>query len=206
MQIKKLKQNTKKSLQKIRSIFCKLKPITYYLSPNYGFTLVETLVAVSVLVVAVAAPMTLAAKSLLTAFYAKDQITASYLAQEAIELVRNQRDQNFIRILQGDSTAAWLDGITTTGSSFTIDARNGAMDSCGGVCDNLYLNKVDGIYAYSTGSGWQKSRFVRTTTVDMVSGSNDNEAVIAVVVQWNGSFGSRTFTLSEHIYNWVPGS
>ena len=49
-----------------------------------GFTLIETLVAVSLLTVAIVAPMTLTARSLSAAYYARDQITAFHLAQEAI--------------------------------------------------------------------------------------------------------------------------
>ena len=47
-----------------------------------GFTLIETLVAISLLMVAIVAPMSLTARSLATAYYARDQITAFHLAQK----------------------------------------------------------------------------------------------------------------------------
>ncbi len=57
-----------------------------------GFTLVETLVAISVLVVVIVGPMTLAAKGLQNAYHAREQLAATYLAQEGFEIVRAVRD------------------------------------------------------------------------------------------------------------------
>jgi Tfp pilus assembly protein PilV len=172
---------------------------------SFGFTLVETLVAVSVLVVAVAAPMTLAARSLLSAYYAKDQITAFYLAQEAIETVRNTRDQNLINRLNNGSSIDWMSGIPgTTGQAFIVDARDGSMDLCIGTCIRLNLNKIDGLYGYETGSDWQESRFRRSVRVHQVAGMDQKEVVVSVQMEWHGSFGNRTFTISENLYDWVP--
>lgn len=61
-----------------------------------GFTIIESLVAVSVLMIAVTGPLALAARGLSYSQYAKDQITAFYLASEAIEAVKNIRDANMI--------------------------------------------------------------------------------------------------------------
>ena len=70
-----------------------------------AFTLIEALVAVSILMIAIASPMTLAQKGLSTATLSKDQMIASFLAQDAIEAVKNIRDQVAIR---GNDTD-WLD-------------------------------------------------------------------------------------------------
>lgn len=59
-----------------------------------GFTLIESLVAITILVMAVTGPLTLASKGLTYASYAKDEITAFYLAREAVDAVRNIRDAN----------------------------------------------------------------------------------------------------------------
>ena len=75
---------------------------------NYkaGFTLVEALVAISILMIAIASPMTLAQKGLSTATLSKDYMIASFLAQDAIEAVKNIRDQIAISSVSGD----WLNG------------------------------------------------------------------------------------------------
>jgi Tfp pilus assembly protein PilV len=58
-----------------------------------GFTLLEALVAISILMVAVAAPITIAQKGISSAVYTKEQMIASYLAQDAIEYIKNIRDE-----------------------------------------------------------------------------------------------------------------
>src|SRR3989338_10635926 len=87
-----------------------------------GFTLVETLVAVMLLSVAVVAPMSLAAKSLGSAYYARDQITAFYLAQEAIEALRSIRDSQILIIAGSSSGVPDIFGlISQKNEKFTID-------------------------------------------------------------------------------------
>src|SRR5258708_2821268 len=76
-----------------------------------GFTLLETMVAVTLLAVAIVAPMQLTAQSLASAYYARDEVTAFYLAQEGIEAVRNVRDNNILLDSQGGSTVNLLNGI-----------------------------------------------------------------------------------------------
>ena len=65
---------------------------------NSGFTLIETLVAISLLSVSIVAPMALASQSLAAAYYARDQITAYHLAQEAIEAMRSIRDRQILKL------------------------------------------------------------------------------------------------------------
>src|SRR3990167_9485995 len=69
-----------------------------------GFSLIETLVAVLLLATAITGPLTIASKSFLVATVAKDQVTAFYLAQDAVEYVRFARDSNKL------SGSDWLSG------------------------------------------------------------------------------------------------
>lgn len=165
-----------------------------------GFTLIETMVAITILVVAVAAPLTLAAQSLFAAFYAKDQTTAFYLAQEAVEMVRNKRDNNMLSFLSGNSTG-WLDNIPV-GTAFQVDVPNDVLDStCGSTCLDTKLLHNGTFYNYQTGD---TTRFGRSVLVTQ-NPSLTNEAIIAVTIEWQtGSFRERSFTLQERIYNWVP--
>lgn len=164
-----------------------------------GFTLIETMVAITILVVAVSAPLTLAAQSLFAAFYAKDQTTAFYLAQEAIEMVRNKRDGNMLRFLDGESIS-WLDSIPV-GTNFQIDAQNDTMTTCGSTCLDTKLLHNGTFYNHQTGDS---TRFGRSVLVTQ-NPDLDNEAVVQVTIEWQtGSFRERRFTLQERIYNWIP--
>lgn len=66
---------------------------------NKGFTLLEVLVAISILMVAVVAPITIAQKGLSSSGYSRNQMIASYLAQDAIEYIKNRRDYAAINSL-----------------------------------------------------------------------------------------------------------
>lgn len=164
-----------------------------------GFTLIETMVAITILVVAVAAPLTLASQSLFAAFYAKDQTTAFYLAQEAVEMVRSKRDNNMLQFL-GGGTAGWIDNIPVN-SSFHVDIPNDTMTVCGLTCLDTKLRHDGVFYNHQTGDA---TRFGRSVLVRQ-NPTLTNEAVISVTVEWQtGAFRPRSFTLEERIYNWVP--
>ena len=170
-----------------------------------GFTLIETMVAISLLTVSIISPMALAAQSLSSALYARDQITAFYLAQEAIETVRSVRDGNILQDSQG-ANVDLLNGIpSTTGAPFTVDASTNALTLCqGGVCPPLETRQVDGIYGYSGGaSGWATTNFTRIVTATFIAGTT-NEIKVTATVSWHtGSYQTRSFTISENLYRWV---
>ncbi len=71
-----------------------------------GFTIVETLVAVTILMISIAGPLTVANKGLLAAINAKDQMIASYLAQDAMEYVKNTK---YLRVA---NNLSWNDGFS----------------------------------------------------------------------------------------------
>lgn len=62
-----------------------------------GFTLIETLVSVFIITVAIIGPLTVASNASIYAKLTKDTMTAAYLAQEAVELIRHQQDSVYIR-------------------------------------------------------------------------------------------------------------
>ena len=182
-----------------------LAPRPSPLAPSFqGFTLIETMVAVSMLSLAIVAPMSLAAQSLSSAYYARDQVTAFHLAQEGIEAVRSIRDANILQDSQGAGVNL-LNGIPT-GQAFVIDTRTNQTWT---TCTTEPL-KTDGVfYGYGTGPctsndpGWTPTYFKRTLTANFVSGTTD-EIVLTATVTWSsGGFKSRTVTISENLYRWV---
>lgn len=56
-----------------------------------GFTLIETFVAITILLLAVLGPLGLFSKTLVDVIFAQNQITALYLAQEGLELAINYK-------------------------------------------------------------------------------------------------------------------
>ena len=159
-----------------------------------GFTLIETLVAITILLLSISAPMTIASKGLASSFFARDQITAFYLAQDAVEYVRNHRDNNFL------SGANWLLGFPSTdGQLFTVDTTDGVMELCPPlVCEALDYNQSTGFYSYNDLSG-TVSIFTRSVSIQTV---NAHEVIISVTISWTAGTFARTFSVKENILDW----
>jgi hypothetical protein len=167
------------------------------------------MIAVSLLAVAIVAPMTLTTQSLASAYYARDQITAFYLAQEALETVRNVRDNNILSNSQG-TVVNLLEGIpSTSGALFRVDARNNSMTLCsadpGGNCIPL---QTDGtLYGYSLSTVTQFTRTVSACFVQpdatCTSAATDEVKVTANVSWRTGGIQLRTVTVSQNLYRWV---
>lgn len=174
-----------------------------------GFTLVETLVAIFILSMSITSAMTVASSGLRATFYAKDRIAAYFLAQEAIEIVKNKRDENGIKNYQAVPPIHWLKEITVSqgGPCGEGDDTCGA-DSSGDIlvnCDDyenclLYQDPADGIFKHvpdGGGGGLEETKFTRVINMEEI---NNDEAKVTVTVSWPG----RDFTVTEHILNWHP--
>ena len=160
-----------------------------------GFTLIETLVAIFILVVSIGGPLTIVAKGLSASFFARDQITAFFLAQEAVEYVRNIRDRN---TFEGNG---WIDGFASCfgGNVCDIDVQNDTVISCSGTCPALLLNSSTGFFNHVSGNA---SPFVREVALTSV---NADEVVVTVTMSWRTGALSRSFVIKEHIFNWQQG-
>lgn len=169
-----------------------------------GMTLIETLVAVTILTVAIVAPMSLTMQSLSAAYYARDQIAAFNLGQEAIESVRSIRDGNILRIAfdQPDPECSPMTLLCNIpiGTAFTIDTRNNEITTCSGVCP--FLQSDGNLYGYD--AGWASTRYRRTVEAEFVEGTQD-EIRVTVTVEWTtgGLNQTRTFVIYENLYRWV---
>jgi prepilin-type N-terminal cleavage/methylation domain-containing protein len=173
-----------------------------------GMTLIETLVAITILAVAIVAPMSLTIQSLVSAYYARDQIVASNLAQEAIESVRAVRDGNILRMAlnEPDPTCSPMTILCSIpiDRDFMIDTRDNEITPCdadgSAACDPLQTDPDQTFYGYQT--GWTDTTFVRTVRAEFVD-EEQNEIRITVNVTRMGGNVSPTATLSENLYRWV---
>ena len=155
-----------------------------------GFTLIETLVAIAIMMLAIAGPLTIAHKAVQSALYAKDQITAYYLAQDAIEFVRSVRDNNLIATNAGTVTD-WLNGLSNCvlPLSCMINTITGSTNNSGPL---FYDN---GKYLYGSGS---TSGFTRTINIDT---ETTNNALVKVIVSWDTGSFTQTFMVQENMMN-----
>ena len=171
-----------------------------------GFTLIETLIAISILVLAVTGAFAAAQNGISSATFSKDQIVAFYLAEEGIEEIRNLRDQN------GLAGVSWLSGIAGSvndpcyfGNVCMVDAvsPDKVISKCGteaGSCPVLKQDPDTGFFGYD--SDWADSPFKREVQLVQVSPSNSHEVTIVVTVTWAKGLLSRQFQAKENIFDW----
>lgn len=68
-----------------------------------GFTLIEVLTVVFVVGVGMVSALTLIQTSVSSSRFASSQLTATYLTQEGVELVREVRDSNYLKRVDGQN-------------------------------------------------------------------------------------------------------
>lgn len=170
-----------------------------------GFSLIETLVAITVLIGAIVGPLTLASQGIKAASLFKNQLIASNLAQEGMELVHAKRDSNILRGM------GWMDDITNICGGDGCYARYTPTDntasqiifqSCStGGCPKFFVTP-DGWYVQKTAadSGDAETIFYRTTHVTSIVPGR--EVKVETTIAWQERFSTFTFDLEEHLLKW----
>jgi prepilin-type N-terminal cleavage/methylation domain-containing protein len=78
-----------------------------------GFTLVEVMAALFVIMVGMASFATLINSTVSYMKSSSYNLVAAYLGKEGIEIVKNIRDSNFLKVHYGEPPGAtWLDGLS----------------------------------------------------------------------------------------------
>lgn len=175
---------------------------------NRGFSLVEAIVAIAIMSLAIVAPITAAQRSLVSARYSRDEMTAYFLAEEALDYIHYIRDTNAVPDSNG-KFSDWLSGLGN------CDATKDATQSCGidptagggnniikcqpsDKCD-LRFNSGTGIYGYQNSS--VQTAFNRS--VQILPASNSNERKVTATVKWKNAYSlSKTVVLTDYITNW----
>lgn len=179
-------------------------PTRLRVGPLTGFTLIETFVAISILMTAVMAPLTIASQGLNSALTANDQTTASYLAQDAIEYIRWVRDTN---TLSGNPWLTNLQNCISAGGTKTCrfdstlapDPTTNIV-SCVGLCPNkpLFYSPTSGFYTYD--STQQPTKFTRAVTITNPANGRNDEALVTVTVLWRSGALVRQLVIQSDLF------
>jgi Tfp pilus assembly protein PilV len=192
-------------------------------SHSRAFTLVETLVAIAIIMVVLAAPFHTAEEAIEASYISRDELTADSLAQEAVEYVRSIRDSDYLWDVAHPGSVTWLAGLDGTASAgsvgtFTancianacvVDPIHQVVDQCSGSnCASwgpLDLGTAAYTYPYiynQAGASASNiaSRFSRTIRLTTIS---PNEVEVTVTVIWVTEGESRTTTINEYLENYL---
>lgn len=171
---------------------------------NKGFTIIELIIAVFILSIAVVGIFSAFTVIVVLTADSVDRLTAAYLAQEAIEVVRNIRDTNWLKrdidklANGGDTSLTWLDGFTAFNSADSVDctfgctvewtdAENLQADNDG---DYLYLS-ANGSYTHAREGARAETKFKRKVMVTILpdayqeAGEEDHIIKITALVSWD---------------------
>lgn len=87
-------------------------------SQQNGFTLLETIIAIGIILFGLLSILALSTSSLVVSGVSSDEFLATNFAREGMEIVRSVRDSNWLAY-DTDSTTEWNAGLYATGADYT---------------------------------------------------------------------------------------
>lgn len=180
-----------------------------------GFTLVEALVAVTILVVGVLGPLEVASRGIGDGVFAANQIAANYLAQEAMELVVNKRYELVRRAqyvpVAGNlfATEPSLGQCIQSGRSCWVDAKNATVSLSGDFDDSceecrLIFNTGEGLYIHPVTGNPAPAQNIGTEfkrRVYLSQSGGEERLEVRVVVTWKNKDADKSLTLLAHLFS-----
>jgi prepilin-type N-terminal cleavage/methylation domain-containing protein len=189
---------------------------------SHGFSLIESLVAISVLVLAITGPVVLATQSLRGIAPNRDKLVAVHLMQEGYELLRNVRDRN-VHIIVADvpglpDPPPWDNNICQAGGGIPVAGCDREIACARTNCDApslqpytgtpLNLDTATGFYNYAGVGGTNNAtvfvRRVRLEQAPFPSGALDTDMQIkyTITVSWQDRFSPKSVQTSGYLTNW----
>lgn len=157
---------------------------------NKGFTLMEVIIAIAVIVFALLALISLISSTVSALKPGGSRLTAVNLAQEGLEIVRNIRDSNW---LAGKRTPAnWRDGLAE--GDYRVQ-----YNTAGLLASSSDVFKIDanGFYQYDSGSD---TLFEREITISHIG---NNQIKTVAEVTWQEKSKSYSVEAESRLYNWL---
>jgi len=182
-------------------------------SHQSGYSLVEVLIAISILLVTIIGPLTIAQKGLQNASFAKQQNTAFFLAQESLEaVIKIREDAALVSYVAAQNTSnttfdSWEEietmdedssgnAICTTEEPCGIDIEGGAtLFLCSAQTCDLFLHN-SGRTRYQHDAGGTPTPYSRRILLD----SNQDRIHIRSIVTWGGKDDQKV-ELETFVYN-----
>ena len=157
-----------------------------------AFTLIETVIGITLITVVLAAVTGLILTTLLANSRNLHTVQASFFAQEGVEVMRHVRDSNWLQNYSWDGgSAEWnYDFDVAIGDSVTLYLKDQgcAHEWC------FSMSSADGVV--TNGNGFE---FQRGVTVDVVAAGT---AEVTALVEWDDKGVAREYELSTYLTDW----
>lgn len=170
---------------------------TFYFKNQKGFTMIEAIIATFILAVAIIGAYLVFVEISSTTIVISSRLTAAYLAQEGIEIIRNIRDTNW---LKGVSWSYKLDGCVN-GCEVDYRTKQGDTLSPWGSGGQYLSLERENYYSYNSYRQIATTKFKRKVTIIHPNGNSDILDV-SVSVQWQDRGKPYEFVAEGYLYNW----
>ena len=160
---------------------------------NKGFSLIEVIAAIFILTVGVGGAFSLIYQTLSAVYTIRSELTASFLAQEGIEIVKNLRDNAWLESRAATSTS-WLTNLSEAGGDYEIDYSTQLLSRAN---NSTYLKvNSSGFYNYSSGT---QTNFTRNVVLTNISTTT---VKVVVNIEWQTGGRDHSLEIVENITNW----
>ena len=177
-----------------------------------GFTILESIVAILILSLAISGAFSAVQQSLSQSIIAKDEVKAFFLAQEAVEIIRNKRESNQLAKINALPNT-WLTNIAEKpsdpcyfGKICLTDSSSMSFVSCGvawNSCPNLKQDSSSFLYNYSVGDDTNFKREIQLEPVSYDDLGNLREISVTVRITWNKGAINKEFKIKTLLFNWI---
>ena len=174
---------------------------------NKGQTIIEAIIALSLLTTGFLGMVGLLSRSLFLNRVTSDELTATYLASEGVELAKNIIDHDVYAHLAVPPQGAGWGTSFGIGGDFQFDT--GTCTQGAAYCgqppqsfDGAALKYDPATHLYGYGGPGATTNFVRRIRVTV---PNAGEIVVNSIVTWStGAITSQSVNIEDHFYNWHP--
>lgn len=185
----------------------------FYQNKQSGFSLVETLVAISVLLIVVVGPMTISMRTAKSTSFASEQVQAFFLAQEGLELAQKGRDDLLLQHFDNSITDPWSRFTSSSGVYQYCYSVSGCGLEWGGVAGSLATPVTCStaanclLYRDTAGRAWFTHSSIGATATPFTRriyfvDDGDGVSVRSVVTWRTGSLvAEQTVEADTYLYN-----
>jgi len=177
-----------------------------------GFTLVEVMVAILIILVGLLGVFSATQRIISYITLSNSKLTASYLAQEGLELVRNIRDNNWLSLPASpwdaglDNTLVDCSPTSPVPTGCEIDYDDLVLAEIVGTGNFLNIESASGFYGYNAIGN--PTKFKRKITIEpeedatLPSDGNYDILKVTVEIKWNERGADHNITVKGNLHDW----